>query len=154
MNRFEEHLSALLKDLSGQQSSAEVTGLSQEYLNVAQRIDRLVAEVEQLRLTMASIEAKTLAAVATAIKSQEPNADLNLQDNMLTIGDSEELAVISPCHGELEIRGVVPFSGPAEAALQHLLTHIVPECRLQSGKLFIEGKRCTTIGLYKHKESL
>ena len=154
MRAFERHLTTLLEDLSGQQSVAEVEKLSEEYLQIVNKIGMIKTELEDLYNKMVSIESKTMAAMTTAIKSHEPNADLNLQSGALHIGDVDEVAVVKPENGQITVQGMMPFAGPATNALMHILKHILPECRHQTGKLYVEGRRCSSLALYNYKEQL
>lgn len=154
MRAFERHLTTLLEDFSGQQSVAEVDKLSDEYLHIVNKIGMLKTELEDLYNKMLSIESKTMAAMTTAIRSAEPKADLNLQAGALKIGEVDEVAEVKPESGQIAVQGFAPFVGPAGNALMHIIKHILPECRHQSGKLFIEGKKCSTLALYHYKEQL
>ena len=48
MSRFSQILSAVLEDLSGQQSVSELEQLSSQYLEVVQRIDSIKSQLENL----------------------------------------------------------------------------------------------------------
>lgn len=143
-----------MEDINGEQSIQEIECLSTEYQQIVQKINKVKAELEDLYNDMVSIEKKTISTLATALKSHEPKVDLNLSDNQLRLGDIEQVAVIRPTNGAIEVDGINSFLGPASDALKHILASVMPECKNHTGKLFLDGRNATIIDLYKYKESI
>ena len=151
MSRFSQILSAVLEDLSGQQSGSELEQLSSQYLEVVQRIDSIKSQLENLYNEMVAIEKKTLATMATSVKAAEPQIDINLNPHDLSIGDETRCSVVTPVNGKFIVQGT-GFSGSPQEMLDHLLSVIVPECTNGRGRLIVEGRKVPLVALYAYKD--
>jgi hypothetical protein len=151
MSRFSEILDLVLEDISGQQSSSEIDQLSNQYLGVVQKIDSVKAQLEDLYNEMVTIEKKTLATLATSVKSVEPNIDINLSSGNLSVGDNDGCCDVAPINGKFVVQGT-GFSGDPREVLRHLLSVVVPEHSKGRGRLIVEGKKVPLVALYSYKD--
>ena len=155
MSSFQQLLESVLDDISGQKSRPELENISEEYLEVIQKIDRVKAQLEELYNVMVTLEKKTLSTIATAIKSDAPKIDLNLDHNRLQMGDDCATCDIRPINGMFKLKtDRDSVSGNPIEIFNHLLSTFVPEHKNGHGRVMIEGRRATTVDLYNYKESI